>query len=215
VPDPSAFQSGRDFAAWLGLTPRQSSSGGKQTLGGITRQGNRYIRTLLVLGGASLLSVVGKRKGALRGVMDNVPVTAMTSLKSGPNLVVDLRPKEHCVFDVRYDSIPGPGELLARAINPWSGRTRLPACPGPAGVIMRSIFGAIHYRPDPHNPRELLLRPPAFKGSNFINWDRHADVLDASYQWALKEIERLRAEGDPAFEALLRCSDRIAGNGRR
>jgi NTE family protein len=149
------------------------------------------------------------------GVMDNVPVTAMTSLKSGPNLVVDLRPKEHCVFDVRYDSIPGPGELLARAINPWWGRTRLPACPGPAGVVMRSIFGTIHYRPDPHNPRELLLRPPAFKGSNFINWDRHADVLDASYEWALKEIERLRAEGDPAFEALLRCSERVAGNGRR
>jgi hypothetical protein len=35
VPDPSAFKSGRDFAAWLGLTPRQNSSGGKQTLGGI------------------------------------------------------------------------------------------------------------------------------------------------------------------------------------
>ena len=44
VPDPSVFKSGRDFAAWLGLTPRQNSSGGKQTLGGITKQGNRYIR---------------------------------------------------------------------------------------------------------------------------------------------------------------------------
>ena len=39
VPDPSVFKSGRDFAAWLGLTPRQNSSGGKQTLGGITKQG--------------------------------------------------------------------------------------------------------------------------------------------------------------------------------
>ena len=51
VPDPSVFKSGRDFAAWLGLTPRQNSSGGKQTLGAITKQGNRYIRKLLVLGG--------------------------------------------------------------------------------------------------------------------------------------------------------------------
>jgi transposase len=49
TPDPSVFRSGRDFAAWLGLTPRQNSSGGKQTLGGITKKGNRYIRKLLVL----------------------------------------------------------------------------------------------------------------------------------------------------------------------
>jgi transposase len=66
MPDPSVFKSGRDFAAWLGLTPRQNSSGGKQTLGAITKQGNRYIRKLLVLGATSLLNVVGKRKGALR-----------------------------------------------------------------------------------------------------------------------------------------------------
>ena len=48
VPDPGVFKSGRDFAAWLGLTPRQNSSGGKETLGGITKQGNRYIRKMLV-----------------------------------------------------------------------------------------------------------------------------------------------------------------------
>src|SRR4029077_10585641 len=66
VPDPSVFKSGRDFTAWLGLTPRQNSSGGKQALGAITKQGNRYIRKLLELGATSLLNVVGKRKGALR-----------------------------------------------------------------------------------------------------------------------------------------------------
>jgi len=53
------------FAAWLGLTPRQDSSGGKQTLGGITKQGNRYIRKLLVLSATSLSRSVSKRKGAL------------------------------------------------------------------------------------------------------------------------------------------------------
>ncbi len=41
VPDPGVFRSARDFAAWLGLTPRQNSSGGKQTLGAITKKGNR------------------------------------------------------------------------------------------------------------------------------------------------------------------------------
>jgi transposase len=66
VPDPSVFKSGRDFAVWLGLTPRGNSSGGKQALGAITKKGNRYIRKQLVLGATSLLNVVGKRQGALR-----------------------------------------------------------------------------------------------------------------------------------------------------
>jgi len=65
VPDPGVFKSGRDFAAWLGLTPRQNSSGGKEKLGAITKQGNRYIRKMLVVGATSVLRVAGKRKGAL------------------------------------------------------------------------------------------------------------------------------------------------------
>ena len=65
VPDPGLFKSGRDFAAWLGLTPRQNSSGGKDKLGAITKQGNRYIRKMLVVGATSVLRVAGKRKGAL------------------------------------------------------------------------------------------------------------------------------------------------------
>ena len=69
VPDLSIFKSGRDFAAWLGSTPRQNSSGGKEKLGSITKQGNRYIRRLLVLGATSLLRVAGKRKGVLRDWM--------------------------------------------------------------------------------------------------------------------------------------------------
>jgi transposase len=65
VSDPGVFKSGRDFAAWLGLTPRQNSSGGKERLGAITKQGNRYIRKMLVTGATSVLRVAGKRKGAL------------------------------------------------------------------------------------------------------------------------------------------------------
>lgn len=55
IPDPSAFRSGREFAAWLGLTPRQNSSGGKSRLGGITKQGDRYLRHLLVLGARTVV----------------------------------------------------------------------------------------------------------------------------------------------------------------
>ncbi|MEQ8784292.1 MAG: IS110 family transposase [Roseibium album] len=55
IPDPSTFRSGREFAAWLGLTPRQNSSGGKSRLGGITKQGDRYLRHLLVLGARTVV----------------------------------------------------------------------------------------------------------------------------------------------------------------
>ena len=47
VPDANAFRSGREFAAWLGLVPRQHSSGGKERLGGISKMGDAYIRRLL------------------------------------------------------------------------------------------------------------------------------------------------------------------------
>jgi transposase len=55
ITDPKAFQSGRDFAAWVGLVPRQDSTGGKQKLGPISKQGDRYLRRILVLGAVSIL----------------------------------------------------------------------------------------------------------------------------------------------------------------
>jgi transposase len=45
--DPKAFRSGRDFVAWIGLVPRQDSTGGKQKLGPISKQGDRYLRRIL------------------------------------------------------------------------------------------------------------------------------------------------------------------------
>ena len=50
VGDFKQFKNGSQFGAWLGLTPRQNSSGGKTSLGGITKRGNTYLRTLLVQG---------------------------------------------------------------------------------------------------------------------------------------------------------------------
>jgi transposase len=77
VPDPAMFKSGRDFAAWIGLTPRESSSGGKQRLGSITKQGDRTLRRLLVLGATSWLRQVEKHPEKaspwLRGMMARRP----------------------------------------------------------------------------------------------------------------------------------------------
>jgi transposase len=55
VPDPAMFKSGRNLAAWIGLVPRQNSSGGKERLGGITKQGNRYLRQLLFVGAMAVI----------------------------------------------------------------------------------------------------------------------------------------------------------------
>lgn len=54
------FRSGRQFAAWLGLTPRQHSSGGKSRLGAITKHGDRYLRTLFILGARSVLHTAAR-----------------------------------------------------------------------------------------------------------------------------------------------------------
>jgi len=59
--DPHVFKSGRNYAASLGLAPRQDSSGGKTRLGSITKQGDRYLRTLLVHGARAYLRVVDKK----------------------------------------------------------------------------------------------------------------------------------------------------------
>jgi transposase len=55
VSDPNLFRSGREFAAWLGMTPRQNSSGGKERLGRTSKRGDKYIRCLLVAGAVAIL----------------------------------------------------------------------------------------------------------------------------------------------------------------
>lgn len=62
IQDPGAFPTGRELAAWIGITPRANSSGGKERLGRISKQGNKQLRTLLIVGATSIL------KQARRGV---------------------------------------------------------------------------------------------------------------------------------------------------
>jgi len=67
TPAPAMFQSGRQFAAWIGLTPKDHSTGGKVRLGVITRAGDEALRSVLVVGATALLRVVrnGKSKSGL------------------------------------------------------------------------------------------------------------------------------------------------------
>jgi transposase len=55
VPDPKVFRSGRDFAAWIGIVPREDSTGGKQKLGPISKRGDQYLRRILVVGAHAVL----------------------------------------------------------------------------------------------------------------------------------------------------------------
>ena len=55
VADPRAFRSGRDFSAWIGLVPKQNSSGGKDRLGSISKQGDRYLRSLFTAGALAVI----------------------------------------------------------------------------------------------------------------------------------------------------------------
>ena len=82
VVDISRFKTARQFAAWLGLVPRQNSTGGKTHLGRITKAGNREIRKLLVLGATSM---VGRAEGWhsavgswLRDILQRRPVRLVT-----------------------------------------------------------------------------------------------------------------------------------------
>jgi transposase len=76
VSDPAVFRSGRELAAWIGLVPRQNSTGGKQRLGRISKQGDPYLRWLLVAGALSVIRHA-KRRGTtspwLAGIIARKP----------------------------------------------------------------------------------------------------------------------------------------------
>ncbi len=81
VPDASMFRSGRQFAAWLGLTPRAHSSGGKERLGGISKQGDGYLRKLLVVGATAVMRMARKdaaRQPWVAQLLDRKPVKIAT-----------------------------------------------------------------------------------------------------------------------------------------
>ena len=61
VPDATVFRSGRHFAAWLGITPREHSTAGRQRLGKISREGDETLRQLLVLGATAVIQQANRR----------------------------------------------------------------------------------------------------------------------------------------------------------
>jgi transposase len=83
VGDATVFESGRHLAAWLGLVPRQNSSGGRERLGGISKAGDGYLRRLLVHGARSVMRWHGRTSPWLAGLLKrrpfNVAVVALAN----------------------------------------------------------------------------------------------------------------------------------------
>ena len=89
VPDPSMFRSGREFAAFLGLVPRQNSSGGKERLGRISKMGNGYLRKLLVVGATSVIRRARTSTSAsaswVRALLERRPARVVTVAMANKN----------------------------------------------------------------------------------------------------------------------------------
>ena len=89
VPDPSVFRNGRQFAAFLGLVPRQNSSGGKDRLGRISRMGDGYLRRLLVVGATSVIRRADRNASAtgawMRCLLERKPARVVTVAVANKN----------------------------------------------------------------------------------------------------------------------------------
>ena len=118
APPMESFRSGRDFAAWVGLTPRQHSTGGRQRLGRITKMGQRDIRQLLVLGATAVL-----RHARKRAELDDPWLRRMLAEKPPKLVAVAL------------------ANRMARII--WALSVREEACraPAAAGVVTKRLPG--------------------------------------------------------------------------
>jgi transposase len=88
VADPNAFRSGRNFSAWIGLVPKQHSSGGKNRLGSISKQGDRYLGGLFVIGALAVI-----RYAKIHGTRHRPWLTALLARKPAKVAAVALANK--------------------------------------------------------------------------------------------------------------------------
>ena len=110
VGNAGTFSRGRDLAAWLGLTPRQATTGGKPRLLGISKRGNRYLRMLLIHGARTALPRLAQSntplgcwlKGLLERTHRNVATVALANKLAGIARVV-------LAHDRRYVALPHSG----------------------------------------------------------------------------------------------------------
>jgi NTE family protein len=135
-------------------------------------------------------------------LIDNVPLTSMHQLKSGPNLVVHFGEPAAEMFDVDYESLPGRLELIAAMLTPFRKKL-LPAAPSAVNVLWRSLVAHQRYDTLPTGPFDTVMRPPLPLEIDVTDFDRHTEIFEASYTWAKAAIAALEAGGSSAIAAIL------------
>jgi NTE family protein len=130
-------------------------------------------------------------------LLDNVPVKSMRTLKSGPNVVVNLRSEDIRSEPVDYAALPSRGRLLRQLLNPFA--RRLPRAPGVATVLLRSLMVHRERLADTLNTDDLLIAPPLPEDVNVMDWHRHAELTARAYDHTARLIEELRTGGHPLF----------------
>jgi NTE family protein len=134
-------------------------------------------------------------------LMDNVPLAPMKALKTGPNVVVILGVDAPTTYTVDYDSIPGPLELAATMLNPFS-RRRLPQMPSIVQVIMLSMLA--NRRPDlPLSETDILINPELPGDLRFTSWERHNEVFLHTYRGVASWIQQRITENDSKMAAVI------------
>jgi transposase len=127
VRETSAFASGREFAASLGLTPRQNSTGGKERLGRITKMGDRYLRKLLVVGACATLRHRTGHNDALRVWADRLLARKSVKYKFKLTAVALANKVARIVFALmksHADESSGPAGLYPAQTGRRHDRTR-------------------------------------------------------------------------------------------
>jgi len=90
VADPKVFRSGRDFSAWIGLVPKQNSSGGKDRLGNISKRGDRYLRSLFTTGALAVIRYAVLHKGEIAPFPQ--PFAQFCRAAPSPKMAIPARP---------------------------------------------------------------------------------------------------------------------------
>jgi transposase len=90
IADPGAFRSGRDFSAWVELVPKQNSSGGKDKLGSISKQGDRYLRSLFTAGALAVI-----RYAKIHGTQHRPWLTALLARRPTKVAAIALANGDH------------------------------------------------------------------------------------------------------------------------
>jgi NTE family protein len=133
--------------------------------------------------------------------MDNVPLAPMKALKAGPNVIVALGVDSPTTYTVDYDSIPGPREMAAAMLNPFS-RRRLPQVPSILQVIILSMLA--NRRPDLQlGDTDILIRPDLPVDLRYTDWERHTQTFRHAHHQVASWIQTGMAEQDARLRAVI------------